>query len=290
MTGNLARGTGCSGTTSVDFGLYSQDAGRRELRLRGPAPGRLPSAPWLCGPCGAWATPPTTATATSAARRRASEHPECTWTAAGQGPAARRRAGSGSMSGDKRRNQPVSRILSASLAALRTESGDDHSSRPAITRGLQRPTRRLGRAVLHSPSSSPSRPCGRDAELRRTVRPCGRTRHPIWSCSVRGFACHRRYRRRGALLPHLFTLTLRLARLRRRSREGGMFSVPLSVRVALPGRYPAHCPPEFGLSSRLRPFGLRRGRPARLAVSRRRGAKTSGRLAGCDTFHSITDN
>jgi len=34
-------------------------------------------------------------------------------------------------------------------------------------------------------------------------------RHPIWSCSVRGFACHRRYRRRGALLPHLFTLTLR---------------------------------------------------------------------------------
>ena len=35
-------------------------------------------------------------------------------------------------------------------------------------------------------------------------------RHPIWPCSVRGFACHRRYRRRGALLPHLFTLTLRL--------------------------------------------------------------------------------
>ena len=35
-------------------------------------------------------------------------------------------------------------------------------------------------------------------------------RHPIWSCSVRGFACHRRYRRRGALLPHLFTLTRRV--------------------------------------------------------------------------------
>jgi hypothetical protein len=30
---------------------------------------------------------------------------------------------------------------------------------------------------------------------------------PIWSCSVRGFACHRCCHRRGALLPHLFTLT-----------------------------------------------------------------------------------
>ena len=32
-------------------------------------------------------------------------------------------------------------------------------------------------------------------------------RLPIWSCSVRGFACHFRYQKRGALLPHLFTLT-----------------------------------------------------------------------------------
>src|SRR5439155_4797822 len=35
---------------------------------------------------------------------------------------------------------------------------------------------------------------------------------PIWSCSVRGFACHQPYGRRGALLPHLFTLTLRRGR------------------------------------------------------------------------------
>jgi len=38
----------------------------------------------------------------------------------------------------------------------------------------------------------------------------GRTvleRFPIWSCSVRGFACHLPCGRRGALLPHLFTLT-----------------------------------------------------------------------------------
>src|SRR5947208_9170136 len=32
-------------------------------------------------------------------------------------------------------------------------------------------------------------------------------RLPIWSCSVRGFACHPCYHGRGALLPHLFTLT-----------------------------------------------------------------------------------
>jgi hypothetical protein len=31
---------------------------------------------------------------------------------------------------------------------------------------------------------------------------------PIWSCSVRGFACHPCCHGRGALLPHLFTLTL----------------------------------------------------------------------------------
>src|SRR5262249_8491993 len=31
---------------------------------------------------------------------------------------------------------------------------------------------------------------------------------PIWSCSVRGFACHPCCHERGALLPHLFTLTL----------------------------------------------------------------------------------
>ena len=32
---------------------------------------------------------------------------------------------------------------------------------------------------------------------------------PIWSCSVWGLPCLRRYRRSGALLPHLFTLTRR---------------------------------------------------------------------------------
>src|SRR5688572_4532741 len=52
-------------------------------------------------------------------------------------------------------------------------------------------------------------------------------RSPIWSCSVRGFACHLPYGRRGALLPHLFTLTgNHLAAI-----TGGIFSVPLSFRL-----------------------------------------------------------
>src|SRR4029453_13434634 len=62
------------------------------------------------------------------------------------------------------------------------------------------------------PTASGPLPGGSDGPSYGTVaRPAGvlrrLQRHPIWSCSVRGFACHRRYRRRGALLPHLFTLT-----------------------------------------------------------------------------------
>ena len=75
-------------------------------------------------------------------------------------------------------------------------------------------------------------------------------RHPIWSCSVRGFACHPCCHERGALLPHLFTLTPRLGACAPRS---GRYVFCATVRqVTLPGRYPAHCPSEFGLSSRLR--------------------------------------
>src|SRR5262249_32878968 len=36
---------------------------------------------------------------------------------------------------------------------------------------------------------------------------CAGRDSPIWPCSVRGFACRRCCHRRGALLPHLFTLT-----------------------------------------------------------------------------------
>ena len=42
-------------------------------------------------------------------------------------------------------------------------------------------------------------------------------RFPIWSCSVRGLACHLPYGKRGALLPHLFTLTHRHPKALRRA-------------------------------------------------------------------------
>jgi hypothetical protein len=115
-------------------------------------------------------------------------------------------------------------------------------------------------------------------------------RFPIWSCSVWGFACHVCRQPRGALLPHLFTLThlvlgssslghsrleprgWRLEAIREmpqapsrkpqagcarrpegpRARASGIFSVPLVRRVSPPGRYPAHCSVEFGLSSPVR--------------------------------------
>jgi hypothetical protein len=131
------------------------------------------------------------------------------------------------VSGKECCSRPVSRILSAFASTLASlgRRRDDHSSSPGITDGIQQPTRRpqTGRLIPH---------------LRASCL-------PIWFCSVRGFACHACYQARGALLPHLFTLTRRSAR----AKAGGIFSVPLVRRVAPPGRYPAHCPVEFGLSS-----------------------------------------
>ena len=111
---------------------------------------------------------------------------------------------------------------------------------------------------------------------------------PIWSCSVWGLPCLRHCCRSGALLPHLFTLTpapsltarsvqadwLRGAPVKRVSR-GGMFSVALAVREpsrSRPGRYPAHCPAEFGLSSpgvrQCEPRQRPPGPPARTSLPR----------------------
>jgi hypothetical protein len=181
-----------------------------------------------------------------------------------------------------------------SLDGSRLQRGDNHSSRPVIAHRLQRPTRwpRTGRSI--------------DASARRRTfvfRRGTRQRHPIWSCSVRGFACHRRYRRRGALLPHLFTLTSPKRRARKPgAKAGGIFSVPLIRQVALPGRYPAPCPAEFGLSSRLRPsdFGeagsspvpLRPGCESRRSSGRLRrdDYRTPGDRERCGAVHGSTVN
>ncbi len=63
--------------------------------------------------------------------------------------------------------------------------------------------------------------CGALATYPGLDSAAGRRSSPIWSCSTWGLPCHPGCPGRGALLPHLFTLTP-VAR-------GGMFSVALSV-------------------------------------------------------------
>ena len=53
----------------------------------------------------------------------------------------------------------------------------------------------------------------------RTTHVAKATLIPIWSCSKWGLPCHCCYQQRGALLPHLFTLTI----------TSGFFSVALAV-------------------------------------------------------------
>jgi len=89
----------------------------------------------------------------------------------------------------------------------------------------------LGRPL---PSASCDRP-----ERRREGSPGipanGVPAAPTWSCSRWGFPCRRRRRRRGALLPHRFTLAARRRfRTERRCTFCGTFPG-----VAPAGRYPA---------------------------------------------------
>src|SRR6476620_439404 len=45
------------------------------------------------------------------------------------------------------------------------------------------------------------------SDLPGSLSGTGRPSSPIWSCSAWGFPCRQNYSCRGALLPHLFTLT-----------------------------------------------------------------------------------
>ena len=97
---------------------------------------------------------------------------------------------------------------------------DNHSSGTYVTARLKRPTR-----TQRGP----------------------RIRVPIWSCSRWGLPCRPRYRERGALLPHLFTLTAnRLKTDPRRYVFCGTFRW-----LTPPRGYLAPCPVEPGLSSAL---------------------------------------
>ena len=99
------------------------------------------------------------------------------------------------------------------------------------------------RMAIHLGRPSPG--ASRDRPERRRERPARRSRQkprppaaPTWSCSRWGLPCRRRCRRRGALLPHHFTLAAR--RPERRTSSAVCFCGTFPG-VAPAGRYPAPC-------------------------------------------------
>ncbi len=110
--------------------------------------------------------------------------------------------------------------------------------------GGSRPVSRvLSRTVIHlgcvSPHTSSNLPRNSGGALGTVKKPACSS---IWSCSGWGLPCHHCCQRRGALLPHHFTLTNDKA-------TGGIFSVALSVGFRLPGVtwHPARRSPDFPL-------------------------------------------
>jgi len=102
---------------------------------------------------------------------------------------------------------------------------DGHSSGTPVTWRLQQPTRTAGSG--HRPQSCPRFRHGRLCAV------------PMRSCSRWGLPCRRRCRRRGALLPHHFTLTARIYSRQRRDQVERRFVFCGTV----PGLAPAGCYP-----------------------------------------------
>jgi len=120
----------------------------------------------------------------------------------------------------------------------------DHSGESACKPGSV-PPRNEAAATIHLGHASPHASCdlpGNAAQAAPAERIGG---SPIRSCSGWGLPCRRHCCRRGALLPHLFTLTSRGTR-------GGIFSAALSVGSRLPGVtwHPALRSPDFPLRRR----------------------------------------
>jgi hypothetical protein len=121
---------------------------------------------------------------------------------------------------------------------LRATIRDGHSSGTILAHCLEQPTRTA------SLTSLPQRYRFREPSACAV---------PIRSCSRWGLPCHLRCRRRGALLPHLFTLaapSLILPRKRGRAGWGsGSFSVALSLGSPPPDVIRHRMSMEPGLSS-----------------------------------------
>jgi hypothetical protein len=164
-----------------------------------------------------------------------------------------------------------------------------------VLAGIQTKNRRESRKPNSVPPPSPFR-----ATARATIIPLapslltgssslpgsiGRTvleRFPIWPCSVRGFACHPCCHGRGALLPHLFTLTS--AHPAHLKRSGGAVVGPRHHSFGRAGHaaavyflchYPSGCP-DRALPGAL-PCGVRTFLSPR---AKREGGRSSGSLGG----------
>ena len=81
---------------------------------------------------------------------------------------------------------------------------DDHSSRRPVTEPLQQPTRKF--RLVEFPPPELFTLTHRAGTSCRRREACNSL--PIWSCSVWGLPCGGHYCPSGALLPHLFTLTV----------------------------------------------------------------------------------
>jgi len=106
--------------------------------------------------------------------------------------------------------------------------------KPDFVRGRS-PSMTIHLGVL-LPTHSSSQPGSLGGSARAQARET-----PIWLCSWRGLPCPRCCQRSGGLLPHRFTLTL--------PKQGGLFSVALSLGLPRPAVNRRHAFLESGLSS-----------------------------------------
>ena len=87
------------------------------------------------------------------------------------------------------------------------------SNSPIETEKRSRPISRvLSRAIIPLGCASPRTSSSLPGSARWPRVAAFAACFPIWPCSRRGLPCRRRCRRRGALLPHHFNLTVTLAR------------------------------------------------------------------------------
>ena len=139
--------------------------------------------------------------------------------------------------------KPNSVPFAARRLAAAARRHDDHSSSPAIADGIKRPTRRLGRAVRRLAHAPPYLVLLRAGFCLPPVLPRARC---ALTAPFHPYPPRARSARRA--------LAEAAAAGLRAEREGRYIFCATFLRVALTGRYPAHCPAEFGLSSRLRAF------------------------------------